>query len=68
MMHVPVRWLRRIHATFAAVWLALSIPSMIWWKNSIPYLIFLSVYAIVAAHAAAWAGARAEESNGGGDQ
>jgi len=65
-MRIPARWLRRFHAAATLVWLALSVPSMIWWRDSIPYLIFLSVYAIVAAHAAAWQGTRAEESNGDG--
>lgn len=65
-MRIPPRHLRRIHATATLSWLALAVPSMIWWRNSIPYLIFLSVYAIVAAHWSAWQASRAEESNGEG--
>lgn len=51
---------RRVHAVLSVVWLVLSVPSMIWWRNSISYLVFVSVYAIVVSHWSAWQGAKAE--------
>ncbi len=53
--------LRRFHAVATAVWLVLTVPSMVWWRHSIAYLVFLSVYAIVASHWACWQAARAEQ-------
>lgn len=46
----------------------LAAPSMIWWRDSIAYLVFVSVYAIVVSHWSAWQAARAEKTaaeNGG---
>lgn len=57
--------LRRLHGALTIAWLLLTIPSMIWWRNSIAYLVFLSVYAVVASHWAAWQGARAEHAANG---
>lgn len=53
---------RRIHAVATVLWLLLAVPSMIFWRNRVAYLVFLSVYAVVAAHWSAWQGARAEQA------
>lgn len=44
-----VRAQRRVHAVLTGVWLALAVPSvlLLGWRESVPYLVFLSVYAIV---------------------
>lgn len=63
-MHIPVRYLRRFHALATLAWLILLIPSLIWWKNSILWVILLSVWANVASHFGAWQGARAEDAAG----
>lgn len=44
---------KKVHAILAIVWLIASIPIMIWFKNSISFLVFISVYACVASH---WSG------------
>ena len=62
---IPVRYLRRFHATMTIVWLLLVIPSLLWWKNSILWVIVLSVWANMAAHFGAWQGARAEDAAAG---
>lgn len=54
--------MRRVHATLTCAWLIAAVPSMIWWSHSVPYLVFLSVYAAVASHWSAWQGARAESA------
>jgi hypothetical protein len=61
-MSVPVRYLRRFHAVATLVWLALTVPSVLWWKDSILWVIVLSVWANVASHFGAWQGARAEDA------
>lgn len=63
-MHIPVRYLRRFHAVMTIVWLALAVPSLLWWKSSITWVIVLSVWANVASHFGAWQGARAEDAAG----
>jgi hypothetical protein len=63
-VRIPVRHLRRFHAVATIVWLALIIPSLLWWKHSILWVILLSVWANAASHFAAWQGARAEDAAG----
>jgi hypothetical protein len=63
-VHIPVRYLRRFHAVMTLVWLVLAIPSLLWWKNSITWIIVLSVWTNIASHFGAWQGARAEDAAG----
>lgn len=61
-MSIPVRHLRRFHATLTLIWLTLVIPTLIWWSESILWVALMSVWANVAGHFAGWQGARAEEN------
>jgi uncharacterized membrane protein YdbT with pleckstrin-like domain len=61
-VRIPVRYLRRFHATATIVWLLLVVPSVLWWKQSLLWIILLSVWANVASHFGAWQGARAEDA------
>lgn len=63
-MNIPVRYLRRFHAGMTVVWLVLLVPSLLWWKDSILWVILLSVWANMASHFGAWQGARAEDAAG----
>lgn len=56
-------FLRRYHLVMMAVWPTLSIPAVLWWKNSIIFVIALSLYANFAGDFAGYQGARAEEEN-----
>jgi hypothetical protein len=42
------------------LWLLLILPGVLFWRNSVPFLVAISIYANVAGHFAAWQGARAE--------
>lgn len=44
------------------VWLVLCLPSMLWWKNSIAWVILISLWANVIGHFTAYIAARGEES------
>lgn len=44
---------KKVHGSLAIAWLVASIPIMIFLKNSIVFLVFVSVYACVASH---WSG------------
>lgn len=63
-MSIPVRYLRRFHAVATLVWLALVIPTVLIWRNSVFWVALISVYANVVSHASAWQGARAEDAAG----
>lgn len=43
------------------VWGLLLIPSLIWWKNSILWVIFISIYANAVTHWDAYQTSRVEE-------
>lgn len=63
-------FLRHFHAITTWIFLIqIPIALVTPLKDSVPYLVFLSLWALVASHWAAWQGARAEEeaANGGSD-
>jgi len=62
---VKARRLRQFHAVATIVWLILVVPSVLWWKDSILWVILMSAWANVAGHFGAWQGARAEEAVNG---
>lgn len=49
-----------IHLALTVAWAILIIPSMLLWKDSVPYLVAVSVYANLAGHWAAYEAAREE--------
>jgi hypothetical protein len=57
-------WLtaKRVHLILLWVWLILAVPSVTHWRNSVPWLVFVSVYANAASHWSGYEGARAEEA------
>lgn len=63
---IPVAWLRRFHAVATVAWLVLVVPSVLWWRDSILWVIVLSVWANFASHFGAWQAARAEDAAEGG--
>jgi hypothetical protein len=52
----------RFHYGMCILWTLLLVPSALWWKSSILWVIFMSVYAIVATHWSIAQGARAERA------
>lgn len=53
--------MRRVHGWATILWVVMAPPSMLLWKDSIPYLVGLSVYAVVTGHWASWQACRTEE-------
>jgi hypothetical protein len=53
-------FLRAFHGWATLGWLALAVPSITVWRSSIPYLVGLSVYAIVVGHWSSWQASRVE--------
>jgi hypothetical protein len=65
---ISAQQLRTFNAWATVVWLVLVIPSVLFWSQSILWVVLMSAYAIVATHFAGWAGARAEvEAKRGND-
>jgi len=58
-MSDPV-FMRRVNGWLAVVWLVAAAPICVWWSASVPFLVFVSVYAVVTGHWAAWQAARVE--------
>lgn len=42
-----------IHGAMVVFWTAMLWPSVTVWRDSVPYLVFLSVYALISSHLAA---------------
>lgn len=52
---------RRIHFWLLVIWVFVGLPVSWVLKQSVPWVVFLSVYAIVATHAAGWSAERPSE-------
>lgn len=62
LLQQPKFWIR-LHATLTVVWIMLIIPSVLLWKDSIPYLVFMSAWANIAGSAASWQAAKADRNS-----
>ncbi len=51
----------KTHLYLSLMWLLLIPPSALWWKDSVPYLVFISVYAVIMGHISSWQAARVEQ-------
>lgn len=54
--------LRRFHLGAAVVWALLAVPTLVWWRESILWVAFMSLYANFIGHWAAWQATRAEDA------
>lgn len=56
------RVLRYRHLIAAVVWVALILPTIMWWQDSVLWVAFLSLYANIAAEVAAHHALQAEKN------
>lgn len=49
------------HYSLAAMWTLLTAPTVLIWRNSILWVAFMSIYAIIAQHLTGAGAARAEQ-------
>lgn len=47
------RWLSRRHLILGWAWIVLAVPALLWWKDSVLFVILLSLYANAEASFAA---------------
>lgn len=52
--------LRTFHLIMTVFWTLMIVPSILWWKDSVLWVIVLSVWANLASHFAAWQASRGE--------
>lgn len=52
---------RRIHLTLMIVWIVVGLPLSFVLRQSVPWLVFLSVYAIIVGHWSGWSAERPTE-------
>ena len=51
----------KVQMILTLIWALLFVPALLWWKESVPFLVFVSVYANFVGHWAAWEAAKAKE-------
>jgi hypothetical protein len=59
------RTMKMVHGWLAVFWLVAAFPIMIFWSQNVPFLVFISVYAVVTGHWASYQAAEAEEKQDG---
>jgi hypothetical protein len=52
--------LARFNLTMSFVWIVLTVPSLLFWKNSILWVIVISLWANIVGHFSAYIAARSE--------
>lgn len=52
---------RRLHLGALVLWVVPGLPLSFWLRNSVPWLVFLSVYAIIVGHWSGWSAERPTE-------
>lgn len=59
-MGSAVFW-KRLHLVLFFAWVVLLPPSLLWWRESIAYVVLMSWYAIAIGHISSWQASRAEQ-------
>ncbi|WP_159210564.1 hypothetical protein [Klebsiella pneumoniae] len=55
-------FIKRCHLVAAVMWVGLAIPSLIWWKDSVLWVILISNYANIVGHLSGYSAARADQA------
>jgi hypothetical protein len=53
---------RKIHLALLILWVFPGLPISFWLRESVPWVVFLSVYAVIATHWAGWSAERPSET------
>lgn len=59
LLHDP-KFTTAFHKWLTIIWILLIIPGILWWAESIPFLVFMSLWANIAGHWSAYQASRAE--------
>ncbi|CAM7839814.1 TPA: hypothetical protein ACX38W_000102 [Klebsiella pneumoniae] len=55
-------FIKRCHLVAAVMWVGLAIPSLIWWKDSVLWVILISIYANIVGHLSGYSAARVDQA------
>ena len=55
-------FIKRCHLVAAVMWVGLAIPALIWWKDSVLWVILISIYANIVGHLSGYSAARADQA------
>ncbi|EOZ5035368.1 hypothetical protein ACQRU0_003748 [Klebsiella pneumoniae] len=55
-------FIKRCHLVAAVMCVGLAIPSLIWWKDSVLWVILISIYANIVGHLSGYSAARADQA------
>ncbi len=55
-------FIKRCHLVAAVMWVGLAIPSLIWWKDSVLWVILISIYANIVGHLSGYSASRADQA------
>ncbi|HBW8413396.1 TPA: hypothetical protein RQ687_000223 [Klebsiella pneumoniae] len=55
-------FIKRCHLVAAVMWVGMAIPSLIWWKDSVLWVILISIYANIVGHLSGYSAARADQA------
>lgn len=55
-------FIKRCNLVAAVMWVGLAIPSLIWWKDSVLWVILISIYANIVGHLSGYSAARADQA------
>ncbi|MGE1170380.1 hypothetical protein ACMFCY_17070 [Klebsiella pneumoniae] len=55
-------FIKRCHLVAAVMWVGLAIPSLIWWKDSVLWVILISIYANIVGHLSGYSAARPDQA------
>ncbi|HBC9223963.1 TPA: hypothetical protein KE812_004490 [Enterobacter cloacae] len=61
-MSISPRIIKRCHLSAAVIWFILAIPSVLLWKNSVLWVIIISIYANIVGHLSGYSAARADQA------
>ena len=53
-------FLKRFHGWATVAWAILLVPSLLWWRESVPWLVTISVWANLVGHFSSWQASRVE--------
>jgi len=53
-------FMRKANGWLTVIWLVAAVPICVLLSSSVPFLVFVSVYAVVTGHLSAWQAARVE--------
>lgn len=61
-MKITAKHMKWFHLGMAVLWILLTIPTLLFWSQSVLWVSLMSLYAIIIAHIGAYQGARAERA------